>query len=253
MNRLINYTLIFILFIILIFFSSTMLKKCYEPFTSLQKETLDLYNTYIKDIYPLQKNISVHEKDFIEKSLHKITDEDIKTNEHISPYSYSCCINKTKNKTNFSRFNIGNKSNQDEFGRDVQKLLNKLEIKLEKPEMYNWYGIGWDLEENIFKVSFLHKNNNKILCYVYNIEREGKKIKNIELVSNKIYIVRKDKTIMFKDGKSINQYNVKNKMDISKYKKKYPEINKIIYNMNKKGFHIDSYSEYDNKLNLYFD
>ena len=57
---------------------------------------------------------------------------------------------------------------------------------------------------------------------------------------------------MHKNGKTVEQHNKIPKLD-NTYYQKYPEIIELIDDMNNRGFDLDTYSEYDNKLNLYFD
>ena len=38
-----------------------------------------------------------------------------------------------------------------------------------------------------------------------------------------------------------------------KYFKNYPKVEKLTKDMNNIGYELDTYSEYDNKLTLYFD
>ena len=57
---------------------------------------------------------------------------------------------------------------------------------------------------------------------------------------------------MFKDGKTVEQYNNVPKVD-NIYYKKYPKLKEIISDMNKRGFKLDTYSDYNNFLTLYFD
>ena len=256
MNTKLNYFFTFTLIIILIFIIYNLLKNIYcESFsTNIRHEPTHLFKIYNEKIYPFMKKISHDEQIFIEKTLNNMNTRDIRENKHISPYSFSFCIDKNKNKTNYSRFNIGNKSNQNIFKKDVKELLDKLEIRIDKPQAYNWYGIGWDLEENIIKIHMINKRNKKIICYVYDVERgRNNNVKNTTLHSSKTYLIGVEKTTMLKQGKSINQFNIQNNFNSKHLKIKYPETDKIIKDMNKKGFDIDSYSEYDNKLNLYFD
>ena len=56
---------------------------------------------------------------------------------------------------------------------------------------------------------------------------------------------------MYKNNNSIAQHNIENKLP-EKYYKLYPESKKIIAKMNNDRWNLDTYSEYDNKLNLYF-
>ena len=64
--------------------------------------------------------------------------------------------------------------------------------------------------------------------------------------------MHKEKTNMFKNGKTVEQYNNVSKID-NIYYKKYPKLKEIISDMDERGFYLDTYSDYDNFLNLYFE
>ena len=56
---------------------------------------------------------------------------------------------------------------------------------------------------------------------------------------------------MLKDNKKVIQVNSETLPTI--FKKKYPKSTEIFNYMVKNGWELNTYSEYDNKLNLYFD
>ena len=92
-----------------------------------------------------------------------------------------------------------------------------------------------------------------MIFYVYKTKRDRKNnITSINYDTKKNYDVNKNTTYMYKNGKTVEQHNKIPKLD-NTYYQKYPEIIELIDDMNNRGFDLDTYSEYDNKLNLYFD
>ena len=48
---------------------------------------------------------------------------------------------------------------------------------------YNYYGIAWDIEDSLLEVYGLNKDNTKIFCNVYKVERDEQKIITIQFYS----------------------------------------------------------------------
>jgi hypothetical protein len=177
-------------------------------------------------------NISRSEYNFILESLSNITEEDICDNEHLSSYSFVVSIEGEE--INASRFIVGTKTNTDLFEKNALNMLNDLNIYPKKPDGFKWYGVGWDVKNNQIKIYFLKNNLSQIYCKEY-LKSSSKKIRE------KLYDVGKNFTIMHKDNQTVNQINS------NTYK------HKIVDKMIGLGFNLDTYSEYENKVTLYFD
>ena len=82
---------------------------------------------------------------------------------------------------------------------------------------------------------------------------KNKQIKSSKYLGKKNYFVGEDKTVMYKQGKEINQWNTKKRPFPGKLLEDYKYVGQIIDNYTYFGWDLDSYSEYDGKINLYFD
>lgn len=223
---------------------------CSSEYQKKQLRGLLVYHT---EVYPILDKISQQEIEFIYSYIQNSSVEDIKINSHISPYTYCINIKKIDGQINSSRFAFGTKTKHKEFEKNIIDLAQKINIELPDKKDDLWYGVGWDLEDKLIKFYTISKDSKTMTCYVYNTERDNESnIKQIKYNSKKKYDVNKDVTYMHKDGKTIEQHNNVPKID-NVYYKKYPKITEIINDMNNRGFVIDTYSEYNDTLNIYFD
>lgn len=240
-----------IMVIVIIFMMIGNIYSFKENFTdNICKFCVDKYNYYNNEIYPLKEKITKEENELIVTWLNKLTYEDISIDKHISSYTIGYTIHKN-GYVNKSRLGIGTKTKFNMFKKDVLNLFKKFNIYNILPVNYNYAGIAWDIEDKIIKIYGLSSDNSEIICYVFNCVRNGKKIKSLEFQSIKKYSVGEEKTIMYKNNNRIAQHNIYNKLP-EKYYKLYPESKKIVAKMTNDKWHLDTYSEYDNKLNLYF-
>ena len=218
-----------------------------------QKKQLRGLLVYHEEVYPILDKISQVEIEFIYNYIKNSSVEDIKKDNHVSPYTYCINVKKIDGKINSSRFAFGTKTNHKELEKNIKDLAQEININLPDKKHHLWYGVGWDLEDKLIKFYTISKDSKTMTCYVYNTERDNESnIKQIKYNSKKKYDVNKDVTYMHKDGKTIEQHNNVPKID-NVYYKKYPKITEIINDMNNRGFVIDTYSEYNDTLNIYFD
>jgi len=210
------------------------------------------FKFYNKNFYPLEKNITEHEKKFILNWMLKLDINDFKNERHISPFTISVVIFKN-GKINKSRFAIGTKTKFDLFKKETNELLSKMNIKIEPPKDYKYYGIAWDIEDELFKIYFLNNDNSKMICHIFKIKRNGIQISNVKLKDIKKYDVDEKVTLMYKEGKTVKQFN-QEELPLE-LRKKYPSIKNFEQSLSFNIMHLelDTYSEYDNKLNLYYD
>lgn len=218
----------------------------------MERNTINDYLDYNKNVYPFESKITLLENNFILKWIKKLEQDDTYKYPYISTFTVGYTIHNNTNHVNKSRFGIGTITKNKEFKRDCINLFKKMNIDINSIKSdygYDWYGIAWDIEDELLKLYLLNNRKTEIICYVYNVNRKNNTIIS-RFVNVKKYKVTKDYTTMFKDGKEIIQYNA-NKLP-TRLIKKYDIDNKIkeIKNI---GLNLDSYSEYDNKLNLYFD
>ena len=102
------------------------------------------------------------------------------------------------------------------------------------PAALEWYGVGWDIKNDQIKIYFLKNDLSQIYCEEYIRSSSGK-------MREKLYDVGKKSTIMHKDNEAVNQIN-SNTYD-------HEVVNKMIG----LGFNLDTYSQYGDKITLYFD
>tara|TARA_Y100000991_G_scaffold214535_1_gene202508 strand:+ start:1219 stop:1953 length:735 start_codon:yes stop_codon:yes gene_type:complete len=237
----------YILIFLFIFYVIYLLNS-YERFDN---SCLINFKEYNELIYPISLKITNDENIFISKWINKLKKDDIEKNPNISTYMIGFTIDKN-NFVNRSRFGIGTLSYHNEFKKDCIKFLNSYQINLKEPNGYLWYAVAWDIFDNLYKVYLLSKDKKKIICYVYKVKRSKKNsIIDIVLSDKKYYNVGKKKTIMYKNRKKILQVNSTTLPSV--YIKRYPTSAIILKNMINDGWDLNTYSEYDNKLNLYFD
>jgi len=228
--------------------------KMNNSFNKYQEQQLKGLFVYDKEVYPIRTSISKPELDYIYNYIKISSSTDIIKDDHISPYTYSMKISKIDGKINSSRFAFGTKTNPTAIEKNIKQLATKLGITdLSKDSNDVWGGVGWDIEDKIIKFYTISNDNKIIICYVYKTTRDDKNnVINIKFLTKKTYNVNKDTTYMFKNGKTVEQHNRVSNID-NIYYKKYPELKEIISGMKIRGFTLDTYSEYDNFLNLYFD
>lgn len=199
-------------------------------------EIKNKFYKYQKNIFSLISSVSQQEYEFILNTISSITKEDIEENAHISAYSFPITINKNSNKINSSRITVGTKTNFKVFRKNALSMLNSLNISEVAPRGFNWYGIGWDIENDEIKIYFLKKDFSEIKCKEYQRSSASK-------IREKKYKIGVITTEMEKDGKIIKQLNT-NKRQFD-----YEIVKKMI----DLGFVVDTYSEYSDKLTIYFD
>lgn len=208
------------------------------------------FDNYNNHVYPLTKNITKQENAFIKKWIGMLEERDISKFDHISTYMIGYTIFKNGH-INKSRFGIGTLTKHQEFKNDCLKILRKYNIEFKEPHGYLWYALAWDIEDKILKVYLLNKRKTKIISHIYSVSRHKNEISEIYFSSKKYYNVNKNKTLMFKDQQTISQVNVD---VLPKYlKNRYPKSKEIISFMNEGKWDLNTYSEYNGKLNLYFD
>ena len=94
-------------------------------------------------------------------------------------------------------------------------------------------------------------DKRKIQCHVYKVVRNDKnKIIETTFDTKKTYDVGEKVTVMYKNGKNIEQVNLPRPTSVDT---KNTIANTWIKKMQKLGFIFDTYSDYDGKINLYFD
>tara|TARA_Y100000992_G_C21251869_1_gene486301 strand:- start:320 stop:1102 length:783 start_codon:yes stop_codon:yes gene_type:complete len=247
-----------IVLIVIIYFTLRYIYLSYEGFDRNNRKpgkTINCVNDYLdynKNVYSFESKITLFENDFILKWIKKLDHDDTYKYPYISTFTVGYTIHNNTNHVNKSRFGIGTITKNKEFKSDCINLFKKMNIDINSIKSdygYDWYGIAWDIEDALLKLYLLNNRKTEIICYVYNVDRKNDNIIS-RFVNVKKYKITEDYTTMFKDGKEIIQYNT-SKLP-TKLIKKYDVDNKI---KEIKNTHLilDSYSEYDNKLNLYFD
>ena len=210
----------------------------------------DAYDIFNDKIHPFKYKISNREQEYIYAIIdnydHMI---EFKNGQEISPYSFSISIDKNTGQVNPTRINIG--SVEQNIQPNVTKLLKYIQVN-ETPctPGFKYYGIGWDLVDGIIKI-YTIKDREKIECYVYKVKRNDKNdIISSSFHTKKTYDIGKRNTIMYKNGEEIEQINTSRK---SSEKLSVHHANTWIKKMQKLGFIFDTFSDYDGKINLYFD
>lgn len=199
-------------------------------------EIKNKFYKFQKNIFSIISSVSDQEYKFILKTLSLITEKDLEEKAHISAYSFPIIIHKNSNKVNPSRITVGTKTNFEAFRKDASKMLNCLGIKEKAPHGFEWYGVGWDIENDEIKIYFLKKDFSEIRCKEYQRSSALK-------IREKKYKTGVITTEMQKDGEIVKQINA-NKESFGY---------EIITKMTDLGFAIDTYSEYNDKLTIYFD
>ncbi len=209
------------------------------------------YDVYTRNVYPFHRKIGKIEREYI-SNLKGVYDyyKEFRETVHISPYSFSISIDKETNKVNLTRVNIG--SVESDITSHVEKLLRHIGVDTQicAPN-YKYYGVGWDLVDEIIKFYTLSNDKSKIECYVYKVKRDAEnEIVESKFETKKEYDVGKKNTVMHKNGKKIDQKNLSR---VASMNTKHPVADDWIKKMKKLGFMLDTHSDYDGKINLYFD
>ena len=210
----------------------------------------DAYGIYNSKITNFHDRISPEEQKYINAI---IADYDpgveFRHGFEISPYSFSIAIDKTNGFVNLTRCNIGSVTTN--IGENVEQLLEYMDISDVLSPGFKYYGIGWDLLDSIVKFYTLSHDRKKIECHVFKVKRnESNAITTTIFNTKKTYNVGDKNTVMLKNGKSIHQINTNRNWveDIGN-----STANAWIKKMQKMGFILDTFSDYDGKINLYFD
>jgi len=211
----------------------------------------DAYGIYNNHIYPFDTKISTEEQRYIYSVINRYDHrKEFENTYDISPYSFSITVEKDSDKVNLSRVNIGS------VEKDIDVYVNRLLQYIHVDESlcaqgYKYYGVGWDLDDDIIKFYTLSKDKRKIECYVYKVKRNYQnEITKSIFKTKKTYNVGDTITIMHKDGKRVQQVNLPRPTAVDTYNN---VANKYIKIMQRHGFIVDTYSDYDGKINLYFD
>lgn len=212
---------------------------------------LSAYSIYNRHFYPFHDNISTKEQEYINSIINKYeSKKEFENTVNISPYSFNISVEKETGKVNLTRFNIG--SVEKDIRTDVKRLLES--IKLDDSFCKSGYkcaGVGWDLIEGILKFYTLSDDKCKIECHVYKVQRDDRnEITEAVFDMKKTYDVGEKNTRMYKNGEMVNQINIARPNVIDTHN---PTANDIIKKMRRMGFILDTYSEYDGTVTLYFD
>ena len=240
-----------IIFISLLFVLFMLIPKGTHVRLTSKNWLKDAYGIYNSKITNFHDRISAEEQEYINAIIadydpgvefRHVTD--------ISPYSFSIAIDKQSEFVNLTRVNIG--SVERNIDSHVEQLLDYMDIcdDLCLPG-FKYYGIGWDMHESIMKIYTLSHDRQKIECHVFKVKRNDlNAITSTKFHTKKNYHVGSSNTVMLKNGKSIDQINTDRNLvdDIGN-----STANAWIKKMQKMGFILDTFSDYEGKLNLYFD
>lgn len=223
---------------------------CTTPF---QERQLSALLTFDSNVYPIRSKLSKPELDFIYQYIHTCSESDVTSDKHISSYTYGISLldNGIENR---SRFAFGTKTNFDKMRENMQDLASHIGIStLPVDNTHLWNGVGWDVVNKELKFYLLSKDKLTMVCYVYTVERDSNNnIIHTEFKDTKLYSVDKTVTLMRKGDITVKQYN-----DISRITKQmyttYPKLKRTIGRMKRYGYNLDTFSEYNNQINLYFD
>lgn len=239
------------LFFILKRRTSNRLLETYKKRLTSENWLLDAYGIYNKHVYPFDTKISTEEQRYIYSIINNYDyRKEFENTYDISPYSFSITVEKDLNKVNLSRVNIGS------VEKDVDVYINRLLQYVHIDDTlcaqgYKYYGVGWDLDDGVIKFYTLSTDKCKIECYVYKVQRNYQnEITSSTFKTKKTYDVGETITVMYKDGKEVQQVNLPRPTVIDT---RNHVANNWIRNMQQLGFIIDTYSDYDDKINLYFD
>lgn len=198
-------------------------------------EIKELFFIFQKEIFPIMLHVTEEEYSFMLDTINQISSEDIEENKHLSVYSFAIC--KENEKENCSRFVFGTKTKPARFQKKASSMLKSLGIKERAPKGFQWYGVGWDIEEDRIKIYFIKKDFSEIVCKEYCRS-------SAEKTQEKFYKVEEKVTIMKKGEQEVQQINddAKDVSDCAAATK-----------MKNLGFDLDTYSCYGGKTTYYFD
>lgn len=248
-KKVLNIILFIVIYIVFRYLFSIYYREGYKVNDFLSVNDID---KYYKNIYDIKSNISSYEYEFYIKWVNKLCHIDTTVYKQISPYMMSWIINKNGD-INYSRFAIGTLTKNEDFMIDCKELLDKMNINtsdINVPYYYKWYGFAWDIENKLIKIYLLNKQGTKIICYEYKVERINKNISSGKIFKIKRYEVFDSVTIMHKNGTDVHQINSSSLPDhlIKKY-----NIGDKFKEMKNNSWDLDTYSEYEDKLTLYFE
>lgn len=209
------------------------------------------YHLFNDNVFNFKKYISEKEQNYIDSLIKDFdSDYEFKNGYEISPYSFSISIDLNDNGiVNPTRVNVG--SVEKDIRQHVKGLLDYIRVPKHCEPGFKYYGVGWDLVDRLIKIYTLKEDRSEIQCYVYKVKRDNlHNVISTTFDTKKTYAVGKKKTIMQKHGMSIDQINT------SRFVTKdmlNPVANAWVKRMHRLGFKLDTYSEYEGKLNLYFD
>lgn len=210
------------------------------------------YRLFNDEVYPFHENISRSEQAYIEATVDDFDHEvEFENGYEISPYSFSVTIDFSKaGAVNPTRVNIG--SVERDISERVRTVLSHMGVRETCCETgYKYYGIGWDLRDEIVKFYSLKHDRSQIKCYVYKVKRDdAHNVVSAVFDTKKTYAVGKRKTIMHKSGMVIEQMNASR---VGSKDMGDETANAWVGKMQRLGFILDTYSRYDGKINLYFD
>ena len=242
--------LIVFLVLVLILIIGLSIFPLYKRLTSDNwfRTAYDLFND---NVFAFKKNISEQEQNYIDSLIKDFDFEyEFKNGYEISPYSFSISIDvNIDGIVNPTRVNVG--SVEKDIRQHVNILLDHIKVPKHCEPGFKYYGIGWDLVDRIIKIYTLKEDRSEIQCYVYKVKRDNlHNVISTTFDTKKTYSVGKKKTIMHKQGMSIDQINA------SRFGTKdmlNPIANAWVKRMQRLGFKLDTFSQYDGKINLYFD
>ena len=212
----------------------------------------DAYSIFNDKIYNFHDTLSRQEQNYINEMISKYNpSQEFQNGGEISPYSFSIAIDKKSRNVNLTRVNIGSVSR--DINASVKRLLDYIAVEenICSPG-FKYYGIGWDVIEGIMKFYMLSHDRRKIECHVFKVERndESNEITTATFDMKKTYVVGEKNTVMLKNGKAIDQINTNRKWV---HDMENSTANAWINKMQKLGFILDTVSDYEGKINLYFD
>lgn len=240
---------VFVLLLLISVSMSIILNGRYRRLTS-NNWLSDAYSTFNKKVYNFHDIISRQEQKYIIDIISKYNPSlEFQNGGELSPYSFSISIDKKSGIVNLTRVNIGSVSR--DISANIVRLLDHINVKdnLCLPG-FKYYGIGWDVIEGIIKFYTLSHDRRKIECHVFKVERnESNEIATAKFNTKKTYDVGNNITVMLKNGKAIDQINTNRKCVTMENSTANAWINKL----QKLGFILDTMSDYEGKINLYFD
>ena len=233
-----------------------------------RKNNIKIYEWHCKNIYPFDKKLTKIEKEYIFSCINVSFLELFKKIYFIDPFiqklSYFTFSHNCKNNDiNSSRIAYGSTMCHNYVYKYAINVLRERNIKceIEPGYNYNFGGLGWDIQNDIFKIYFRFINHRdlkdeyKKLVPSTNIEDSGIlsiSYNNGKIVEKKIYTYPKDKwyTIL----KSDKRQDIQIDTDDIKWESKLNHIGSSIVEKYKKDkYKLDTIT-FKDKMNytLYF-